>query len=100
MKRMIGMVVLAAAVAQGAGTDGVFSVTEFGAVPDGKTDNTAAIQKTIDAAAASGGGTVRVAGGAFMTYTLYPRSNTRLEIEAGENDYEVRIILPCRKTIR
>ena len=83
MKQLIGLLLVAAAVAQGAGKDGVFSVTEFGAVPDGKTDNTAAIQRAIDAAAASGGGTVRVAGGAFMTYTLYPRSNTRLEIEAG-----------------
>lgn len=74
---------LAAAWAYGAGKDGVFSVTEFGAVPDGKTDNTAALQKAIDACAEAGGGTVRVAGGAFMTYTLHPRSNTRLEIEAG-----------------
>ena len=83
MKQLIGLLLVAAAVAQGAGKDGVFSVTEFGAVPDGTTDNTAAIQRAIDAAAAAGGGTVRVAGGAFMTYTLYPRSNTRLEIEAG-----------------
>ncbi|MDD4441662.1 MAG: glycosyl hydrolase family 28-related protein [Kiritimatiellae bacterium] len=83
MKQLIGLLLMAAAVAQGAGKDGVFSVTEFGAVPDGTTDNTAAIQRAIDAAAAAGGGTVRVAGGAFMTYTLYPRSNTRLEIEAG-----------------
>lgn len=74
---------LTAAVACGAGRDGVFSVVEFGAVPDGRTDNTAAIQKALDACAAAGGGTVRVAGGAFMTYTLRPRSNTRLEIEAG-----------------
>jgi len=84
MRLLIGfLVVVAAAVAQGAGKDGVFSVTEFGAVPDGKTDNTAAIQKALDACAGAGGGTVRVAGGAFMTYTLRPRSNTRLEIEAG-----------------
>ncbi|MDD2462113.1 MAG: glycosyl hydrolase family 28 protein [Kiritimatiellia bacterium] len=83
MKQLIGLLLVAAAVAQGAGKDGVFSVTEFGAVPDGTTDNTAAIQRAIDAAAAAGGGTVRVAGGAFMTYTLHPRSNTRLEIEAG-----------------
>lgn len=83
MKRLIGCLLMAAAAAQGAGKDGVFSVTEFGAVPDGKTDNTAAIQKALDACAEAGGGTVRVAGGAFMTYTLHPRSNTRLEIEAG-----------------
>lgn len=71
------------ALAQGAGQNGVFNVTEFGAAPDGKTDNTAAIQKAIDACAAAGGGTVRVQGGAFMTYTLKLCSNLRLEIEAG-----------------
>ncbi len=70
-------------IAQGAGQDHVFNVTDFGAVPDGKTNNTAAIQKAIDACTAAGGGTVRVAGGPFMTYTLYLRSNVRLEIEAG-----------------
>lgn len=79
----IGLLLTAAALAHGAGRDGVFSVTEFGAVPDGKTDNTAAIQKAIDACTAAGGGTVRVAGGPFMTYTLSLRSNVRLEIEAG-----------------
>jgi hypothetical protein len=78
-----GLLLTAPTPGQGAGYDRVFSVTEFGAVPDGKTDNTAAIQKAIDACAAAGGGTVRVAGGAFMTYTLYLRSNLRLEIEAG-----------------
>ncbi|MDA3923200.1 MAG: hypothetical protein PF904_00690 [Kiritimatiellae bacterium] len=40
--------IVAATLAQGAGKDGVFSVTEFGAIPDGKTDNTAAIQKAND----------------------------------------------------
>lgn len=74
---------MAATLAPGAGPDRVFNVTEFGAVPDGKTDNTAAIQKAIDACTAAGGGTVRVAGGPFLTYTLYLRSNLRLEIEAG-----------------
>src|SRR5208282_225893 len=35
-------------------------VTKFGAVGDGKTMNTTAIQKTIDAASAAGGGIVLV----------------------------------------
>lgn len=72
-----------ATITEGATPDRVFNVMEFGAVPDGKTNNTAAIQKAIDACTAAGGGTVRVAGGPFMTYTLYLRSNVRLEIEAG-----------------
>jgi hypothetical protein len=79
----IGLLLTSATIAVGAGQDKVFSVTEFGAVPDGKTDNTAAIQKAIDVCAEAGGGTVRVAGGPFMTYTLYLRSNIRLELEAG-----------------
>ena len=80
IKKKSLVLLLAAACAAGAKT---VDVTEFGAVPDGKTDNTAAIQKAIDVCAEAGGGTVRVAGGAFMTYTLHPRSNTRLEIAAG-----------------
>ena len=79
----LGLLLAAAALAQGAGQNGVFNVTEFGAVPDGKTNTAAAIQQAIDACAAAGGGTVRVAGGPFMTYTLYLRSNIRLELEAG-----------------
>ncbi|MBA1244267.1 putative Ig domain-containing protein [Pseudomonas japonica] len=44
----------------------IFNVKDFGAVGDGVTDDTAAIQATIDAAAAAGGGTVFVPTGTFI----------------------------------
>ncbi|MBP5273721.1 MAG: hypothetical protein ILO36_02135 [Abditibacteriota bacterium] len=42
------------------------SVTDYGAVPDGKTDCTEAFQKAIDAAYEAGGGKVRVPYGQFL----------------------------------
>lgn len=42
------------------------SVLEYGAIGDGKTDCTAAFQKAMDEAAASGGGRVRVPAGMFL----------------------------------
>ena len=63
--------------------DGVFDVTCFGARPDG-SDATAALQATIDACAAQGGGVVRVPGpGGYMTYTLNLKSGVELRIERG-----------------
>ena len=48
-----------------AGPPGAFDVLDFGAVPDGTTDCTAAFQRAIDAAAAPGG-VVRVPAGKFL----------------------------------
>lgn len=42
-----------------------FNVMDFGAVPDGATDNTDAFQKALDAAAAQRGGTVNVPTGRY-----------------------------------
>src|SRR5512137_313096 len=47
-----------------------YSVARFGAVGDGKTKNTVAIQKAIDTAAAAGGGTVLFPAGRFLCGTL------------------------------
>ena len=60
-----------------------FYVRDFGAVGDGKTLNTAAIQKTIDACFSAGGGRVIISDGTFLTGTIILKSNIDLHIEEG-----------------
>ncbi len=70
-----------AASAQGARY--VFDVTEFGAVPDGQTLCTSAIQAAIDACEKAGGGKVVVPPGRFLTGPLFLKSNLVFEVVAG-----------------
>ncbi|KAA2239241.1 glycoside hydrolase [Chitinophaga agrisoli] len=59
-----------------------YDVTRYGAVGDSATDNTKAIQKAIDACAATGG-KVYFPAGKFLTATLYLKSNVILHVAAG-----------------
>lgn len=59
----------------------VFNIVDYGAVGDGSTLNTAAIQRAIDAAAK--GATVLVPSGVFKTGALWLKSNMTLEVAAG-----------------
>ena len=63
--------------------DAVFDVRDFGARADGTTLCTEAIQKAMDACASAGGGTVVLAGGKFLSGTIYLRSHVTLRVEAG-----------------
>ena len=56
-------------------------ILSFGAAGDGATLCTKPIQAAIDACAASGGGTVTVPPGVFLTGTLYLRSHVNLRLE-------------------
>ena len=63
----------------------VFNVKSYGAVGDGAAMDTEAIQKTIDACHAEGGGVVRVPAGDFQIGTIWLRSNITLSLDYGAN---------------
>ncbi|MEA3188410.1 MAG: polygalacturonase [Chthoniobacter sp.] len=60
-----------------------FNITRFGAVSDGKTLNTLAIQKAIDQASTLGGGTVVVETGVFVSGPIELKSNIDLHLAKG-----------------
>ena len=58
-----------------------FCISEYGAVGDGITINTVAIQSAIDACAKSGGGKVIIPSGKFLSGTIIMKSNVELHFE-------------------
>ncbi len=58
-------------------------VTDYGAVADGKTLNTASIQRAIDECSAAGGGVVRFPAGNYLTGSLTLKDHVTLSLDAG-----------------
>ena len=61
----------------------LYNVTAFGAVGDGKTIDSPAINKTIEAAAAAGGGTVYFPKGTYLSFSIRLKSNIALYLDHG-----------------
>lgn len=59
------------------------SITNFGAVGDGDTLNTKSIQSAIDHVASSGGGTVLVPEGIFVSGALFLKPGVNLQLAKG-----------------
>ena len=56
-------------------------ISEHGAIGDGKTVNTKAIQSAIDDCAKSGGGTIVVPVGTFVTGSIFLKQGVNLRVE-------------------
>ena len=62
---------------------GIFDVRTYGAVGDGKTVDTPAINKAIDAAAAAGGGTVVFPAGTWLSFSIHLKGHVGLYLAQG-----------------
>ena len=60
-----------------------FNIMEYGAVADGYTINSAAINKAISTCAEKGGGTVVIPRGSFVTGPIIMKSNVNLHLQKG-----------------
>ena len=60
-----------------------YDITDSGAVPDGQTLNTKAIQSVIDQCAAAGGGVVVVPKGVFLSGALFFKNGVSLHVETN-----------------
>lgn len=63
--------------------DKTFIITEFGAVGDGETMSTEAINSAINACSEQGGGVVLVPQGVFLTGAVHLKSNVNLRLDEG-----------------
>jgi polygalacturonase len=73
--------------------DKLYPITKYGAVADGKTNNTVAIQKAIDEASKAGGGKVVVPAGNFLTGVLHLKSHVELNL-----DVDARLMATAKRS--
>ena len=64
-------------------TPTLFDVRTYGATGDGKTVDSPAINKTIEAAAAAGGGTVIFPAGNYVSFSIRLKSHVDLYLSQG-----------------
>ena len=84
--------------ASAAGAAGVFDVRKYGATGDGKTVDTPAVNRTIEAAEAAGGGIVLFPPGTYLCFSIHLKSNVHLHLEQGSTILAAASPLPGQAT--
>ncbi len=79
---VLGTMIVAGCITNPADTR-VYNPVDYGAVADGQTLCTVAIQKAIDACYANGGGVVRLPEGRFLSGTIFMKSGVTLDLSEG-----------------
>jgi polygalacturonase len=83
---VVGQRVLGEEPGHGAGSgagDAAFDVRAFGAVGDGKTVDSPAVNRAIEAVAAAGGGTLVFPSGTYVCFTIRLKSNVEIYLSRG-----------------
>jgi polygalacturonase len=77
---------------------GIFNVREYGATGDGKTLDTDAVNRAIEAAAAAGGGLVLFPPGTYLCFSIHLKTSVHLHLLEGSNIEAAASPLPGQTT--
>ena len=77
---------------------GIFDVRKYGAAGDGKTLDTEAVNRAIEAAAAAGGGVVVFPAGSYLCFSIHLRSYAHLHLPQGSAIVAADSPLPGQQT--
>ena len=77
---------------------GMFDVRKYGATGDGKTLDTAAVNRAIEAAASAGGGVVVFPAGNYLCFSIHLKSHVHLHLEEGSTIVAAASPLPGEQT--
>ncbi len=79
----VGRVALAQSPSAPSSAEAIYDVRRFGATGDGKTVDSPAINKAIEAVAAAGGGTLVFPAGTYLCFSIHLKSHVDLWLERG-----------------
>ncbi len=77
---------------------GLFDVRNYGATGDGKTLDTNAVNRAIEAAESAGGGVVLFPPGMYLCFSIHLKSHVRLHLEQGSAIVAAESPLPGQTT--